>query len=162
MLSLSSWSLVIVVWLFFLVPWVCLQFVIVIFPDHTHLLCFWCHSCEQRWLWRVCTFAWSSLSLHHSSKFSCDGSMGIECHFVRAVKAMASLHICTGLLLPSSLYTMSCAAYYAISVLVTSAADTLVSQTICAGKVTGQCDRFKITCAGSEGSWEDVRLHRLA
>ena len=24
-----------------LVPWVCLQFVIVVFPDHTHLL-FWC------------------------------------------------------------------------------------------------------------------------
>ena len=34
--SLSSWGLVIVVWLFLVVPWVCLQFVI--FPDHTHLL----------------------------------------------------------------------------------------------------------------------------
>ena len=38
LLSLSSWCLVIVVWLFFAVPWVCLQFVIVVFPDHTHLL----------------------------------------------------------------------------------------------------------------------------
>ena len=28
--------LVIVVWLFLAVPWVCLQFVIVLFPDHTH------------------------------------------------------------------------------------------------------------------------------
>ena len=27
-----------VVWLFLVVPWVCLQFVIVVFPDHTHLL----------------------------------------------------------------------------------------------------------------------------
>ena len=26
------------VWLFLAVPWVCLQFVIVVFPDHTHLL----------------------------------------------------------------------------------------------------------------------------
>ena len=26
------------VWLFLMVPWVCLLFVIVIFPDHTHLL----------------------------------------------------------------------------------------------------------------------------
>ena len=34
----SSWSLVIVVLLFLTVPWVCLQFVIVAFPDHTHLL----------------------------------------------------------------------------------------------------------------------------
>ena len=37
-LSLSSWYLVFVVWLFLAVPWVCLQFVIVVFPDHTHLL----------------------------------------------------------------------------------------------------------------------------
>ena len=37
-LSLSSLCLVIVVWLFLAVPWVCLQFVIVVFPDHTHLL----------------------------------------------------------------------------------------------------------------------------
>ena len=34
--SLSSWCLVIVVWLFLAVPWVCMQFVIVVFPDHTH------------------------------------------------------------------------------------------------------------------------------
>ena len=38
LLSLSSWCLVIVVWFFLAVPWVCLQFVIVVFPDHTHLL----------------------------------------------------------------------------------------------------------------------------
>ena len=38
LLSLSSWCLVMVVWLFLAVPWVCLQFVIVVFPDHTHLL----------------------------------------------------------------------------------------------------------------------------
>ena len=40
LLSLSSWCLVIVVWLFLVVPWVSLQFVIVVFPDHTHLLYF--------------------------------------------------------------------------------------------------------------------------
>ena len=40
LLGLSSWCLVIVVWLFLAVPWVCLQFVIVVFPDHTHLLFF--------------------------------------------------------------------------------------------------------------------------
>ena len=31
----------IVVWLFLAVPWVCLQFVIVVFPDHTYLLFFY-------------------------------------------------------------------------------------------------------------------------
>ena len=38
LLSLSSWCLVIVVLLYLAVPWVCLQFEIVVFPDHTHLL----------------------------------------------------------------------------------------------------------------------------
>ena len=38
LLSLSSWYLVMDVWLFLAVPWVSLRFVIVVFPDHTHLL----------------------------------------------------------------------------------------------------------------------------
>ena len=38
LICLSSWCLVSVVWLFLTVPRVCLQFVIVVFPDHTHLL----------------------------------------------------------------------------------------------------------------------------
>ena len=38
LLYLSSWCLVMVERLFLAVPRVCLQFVIVVFPDHTHLL----------------------------------------------------------------------------------------------------------------------------
>ena len=38
LLSLSSWCLMVAVWLFLAVPWISLQFVIVVFPDHTHLL----------------------------------------------------------------------------------------------------------------------------
>ena len=34
--SLSFWCIVMVVWLFLAVPWVCLRFVIVVFSDHTH------------------------------------------------------------------------------------------------------------------------------
>ena len=34
----AAWCLVIVMWLFLAVPWVCLQFVIVVFLDHIHLL----------------------------------------------------------------------------------------------------------------------------
>ena len=41
LLILSSWCLVIDVWLFIAVPWVGLQFVIVVFSDHTHLLFLW-------------------------------------------------------------------------------------------------------------------------
>ena len=38
LLNLSSWCLVMVDQLFLAVPRGCLQFVIVVFPDHTHLL----------------------------------------------------------------------------------------------------------------------------
>ena len=40
LLDLSSWCLVMVGWLFLTLPWGCLLFVIVVFPDHTHLLFF--------------------------------------------------------------------------------------------------------------------------
>ena len=40
LLGLSSWCLVVVELLFLAVPWGCLQFVIVVFPDLTHLLIF--------------------------------------------------------------------------------------------------------------------------
>ena len=46
LLSLSYWCLVIVVWLFIAVTWVCLQFVIGLFPDHTHLQ-FSCTTTER-------------------------------------------------------------------------------------------------------------------
>ena len=45
LLNLSSWCLVMVEWLFLAVPWVCLRFVIVVFPDHTHLLFFYTGVC---------------------------------------------------------------------------------------------------------------------
>ena len=41
LLNLSSWCLVMVERLFLAVPRGCLQFVIVVFPDHTHLLFFY-------------------------------------------------------------------------------------------------------------------------
>ena len=38
LLNLSFWCLMMVERLFLAVPWGCLRFVIVVFPDHTHLL----------------------------------------------------------------------------------------------------------------------------
>ena len=35
--------------LFLAVPWVCLRFVIVIFPDHTHLLFLTAGNCSKNW-----------------------------------------------------------------------------------------------------------------
>ena len=39
LLNLSSWCLVMVERLFLTVPWGCLRFVIVVFPDHTYYFC---------------------------------------------------------------------------------------------------------------------------
>ena len=68
LLSLSSWCLVIVVWLFHSVPWV------------LSAVC----DCDTHYIWvsfmrtamALATFAWSSLSLRHSLKFSCGDSNG--------------------------------------------------------------------------------------
>ena len=45
--NLSSWCLVMAEWIFLAVPWGCLRFVILVFPDHTHLLFlqFYTHIC---------------------------------------------------------------------------------------------------------------------
>ena len=48
LLNLSSWCLVMVERLFLAVPRGCLQFVIVAFPDHTHLLFFYILSLGMR------------------------------------------------------------------------------------------------------------------
>ena len=56
LLCLSSWCHVIILWLFLTMPKVCLQFVIVVFPDHTQLLfCIWW------WYWGVVPCGLSSL-----------------------------------------------------------------------------------------------------
>ena len=47
LLTLSSWCLVMVERLFLTVPRGCLQFVIVVFPDHTHLLFLECKVCSE-------------------------------------------------------------------------------------------------------------------
>ena len=46
LLSLSSWCIMIVVWLFLGVPWVCLQFVIVVFPNIYSLTIFDGCACQ--------------------------------------------------------------------------------------------------------------------
>ena len=47
LLNLFSWCLVMVERFFLAVPRGCLQFVIVVFPDHTHLLFLTCFGCSK-------------------------------------------------------------------------------------------------------------------
>ena len=53
LLCVSSWCFVIVVWLFLTMPRVCLQFVIVVFPDHTHLIFCSQIAKDNMFLWGV-------------------------------------------------------------------------------------------------------------
>ena len=62
LLNLSSWCLVMVERLFLAVPRGCLQFVIVIFPDHTHLL----------FLHILCPF-----SVRYLYPFTCDSTISL-------------------------------------------------------------------------------------
>ena len=50
LLNLSSWCLVMVERLFLAVPRGCLQFVIVVFPDHTHLLFLFLCATYFKWV----------------------------------------------------------------------------------------------------------------
>ena len=45
LLNLSSWRLMMVGWFFLAMPWVCLLFLIAVFPDHAHLL--FCNHVEE-------------------------------------------------------------------------------------------------------------------
>ena len=56
LLNLSSWCLVMVERLFIAVPRGCLQFVIVVFPDHTHLL--FLFLCETYFKWVLHDRCW--------------------------------------------------------------------------------------------------------
>ena len=70
LLSLSSWCLVIVVWLFLAVPWVCLQFVIMVFSDISHLL-FWTAK-------YFCFPLLTSKHCHTKSKLECKDQESIQ------------------------------------------------------------------------------------
>ena len=66
LLNLSSWCLVMVERLFLTVPRGCLQFVIVVFPDHTHLL-FLLYFIHFTWLY---DFMFQLTSLRKASNCS--------------------------------------------------------------------------------------------
>ena len=61
LLNVSSWCLVMVERLFLTVPRGCLQFVIVVFPDHTHLLFYIGYNLNAQ-MPTINSPAWSGLS----------------------------------------------------------------------------------------------------
>ena len=127
------------------------------------LTIFGCHTCEQRWLWRVCTFAWSSLSLRHSSKFSCGDSNGDWTPFCASSEGdgeSAHLHRLT--LAFVTVQNLVCClklrfVYYS--------RQQRILWWVCTfgqAKSLDNVINIKIPCAGSKGSWQSARLHRHA
>ena len=88
--------------------------------------------------------------------------MAIEFHFVRAAKDLASLHICTGLPQPSLLYKISCAALNGDLCAIHTSSEYSGESAHLRRQSLGNVINIKISCAGSKGSWEYARLHRLA
>ena len=68
-LNLSSWCLVMVERLFLAVPRGCLQFVIVVFPDHTHLL-FLGQGLQEFFLKKLVKFYQKNVDRRHASVVS--------------------------------------------------------------------------------------------
>ena len=127
------------------------------------LTIFWCHSCEQLWLLRVCTFAWSSLSLRHSSKFLCGGSNGDWMPIcARSEGSGESAHLHRLTLAFVTVYNLLCCLKWRF---VCYSRQQLVLWWVCIFAQAKSLDNaisIKISWAGSEGSWESSRLHRIA
>ena len=80
LLNLSSWCLVMVDRLFLTVPRGCLRFVIVVFPDHTHLLFSINHLCHKgcRLNMYYSHFSLSKMQYAHSLLISFKAGKGIR------------------------------------------------------------------------------------
>ena len=90
LLNLSSWCLVMVERLFLAVPWDCLLFVIVVFPDHTHLL-FFIKSISSI---KIHYLTFSNVTLRHDLKYH----LSVSRHFCKPVsdsdsKQMSSAYL---------------------------------------------------------------------
>ena len=124
-------------------------------------------DCDTHYFWvsfmrtamAFATFAWSSPSLSSQFKIL---QMAIECHFVRAAKDLVSLHICTSLPQSSSLYKISCAALNGDLCAIHASSEYSGESAHLRKQSLDNIINIKISCAGSKGSWEYARLHRLA
>ena len=77
-------------WLFLAVPWVCLQFLIVVFSDHTHLLIFMKLLCRLTILtkWAILGLSW-----HKLKELFFSGPKKLEFSFIDKRYCFHSIHI---------------------------------------------------------------------
>ena len=91
--------------------------------------------------------------------------MAIECHFVRAAKDLviesAHLHRLT-LAFVTPLYKISCAALNGVLCAIHASSEYAGESAHLRRQSMDNVINIKISWAGSKGSWEYARLHRLA
>ena len=139
------------------VPWVCLQFVIVIFHFPILITTFFfgvihVNSDGFGEPAHLLGLVWAFVTVQNSYVVA---QMTIECQFVRAAKALASLYMLT-LAFVTVLRKMAIRCY---------SCQLLILWWVCIfgqAKSLDNAISIKISCAGSEGSWDSARLHRLA
>ena len=121
-----------------------------------------CHSCEQRWLLRVCTFDWV-WAFRHSSKFSCRDSNGDCMPFCASSEGSGeSAHLHRLTLAFVTVQNLLCCFKWRF---VCYSRQQLILWLVCTfaqAKSLENVINIKISCACSKGSWESARLHRLA
>ena len=161
-------------WLFCLVCLPCVSWLLCGYSSQCHgfacSLWLWysltflgCHSFEQRWLWRVCTFAWSSLSLRHSSKFSCGDSNGDWMPFCASSEGSGeSAHLHRLTLAFVTVQNLSCCLKWRFVCYSHQQRILCWFCTFAQAKPLDNVINIKISRAGSNGSWKSARLHRLA
>ena len=110
----------------------------------------------------LATFAWSILSLRHSLKFSCGDSNGDWMPFFASSEGSGESAQLQRLILAFvTVQNLLCCLKLRF---VCYSRQQGILWWVCtfSQAVAGQCKSIKISCAGSKGSWEYGRLHRLA
>ena len=127
-------------------------------------------DCDTHYFWvsfmrtamDLATFAWSSLSLRHSLKFSCGDSNGDWMPFCASSEGSGESAHLHRLTLPSSLYKISCAALNGDVCAIHASSEYSGESAHLRRQSLDNVINIKISCAGSKGSWESARLHWLA
>ena len=119
-----------------------------------------CHSCEHWWLWRVCTFAWSSLSLRHSSNGGSNGDWMPFC--VSSEGSGESAHLHRLILAFVTVQNLLCCLKWRFVWYLRQQRILGWVCTFAQAKSLDNAMSIIISCAVGDGSWESARLHRLA
>ena len=128
-------------------------------------------DCDTHYFWvsfmrtamALATFAWSSLSLRHSLKFSCGDSKGDWMPFCASSEGSGeSAHLHRLTLAFVTVQNLMCCLKNGNLCAIHASSEYSGESAHLRRQSLDNVINIKISCAGSKGSWEYARLHRLA